>query len=77
MYTKNQNKMKKITVFKLSDGSLIEDEAKAIEMEKRIVGTKELNDLLFRKDYDDNESNLISIFILENLTALKDIINRM
>jgi hypothetical protein len=69
--------MKKITVFKLSDGSLIEDEAKAIEMEKRIVCVKDLNDLLFRKDYDENESNLISIFILENLDAIKDIVNRM
>lgn len=69
--------MKKVTAFRLSDGSLIEDEAKAIEMEKRIVGTNELSDLLNRKDYDDDESNLISIFILENLTAIKDIINKM
>jgi len=69
--------MKKITVFKLSDGSLIEDENKAIEMEKRIVGTKELNDLLYLKHYDDNETNMISIFILDNLDAIKDIINRM
>ena len=68
--------MKKITAYKLDDGSIIENEVEAIALENRIEAIKDLNKLLGKQDYGMS-SAMISNFIVENREVLKDIISRM
>jgi hypothetical protein len=68
--------MKEIRAYKLSNGTIIENEAEAIALEHRIEAIKDLTKLLNKEDYGMNTGMIVE-FITENATELKTIINRM
>lgn len=65
--------MKTITVFELSDGSIVKDKVEAEKKEKILARKKAIEDLVDDKCWSEMSKSDITDFIFESFDALKEI----
>ena len=65
--------METITAYKLTDGSIVENQREAITKQNYLNFESKIKDLFFEKDYFDDDKEKIFSFIVENKKQLRTI----
>jgi hypothetical protein len=63
--------MKTITAYKLTDGSIVENQTEAMTKQNYLNFESKIKDLFFEKDYFDDDKEKIFSFIVENKKQLR------